>query len=221
MASVSASGGDTAVAQTTIEQIEATNVEQIEPTTVEQILEMRSLSATSRKRQADVRRQLDCRGRINQAFVDWMKLSLDKDDIRGTLRRMYPSLSSLASGNSRARSRSPKDLAVRVRHLEAALEKAVGDTKVILALDGVKKQWHRHEVAARMSNLEKQIANLKSESLTKDNGKDKEDDMGQNQSMRVIVKRWHKSSPTRLVFMDQSQSMRVRAKRWHKNSSSS
>ena len=71
----------------TMEQIEASNAEQVDSTTVEQILGMRSLFSAARKRQADVRRQMLCRGRINQTFVDWTKFSVEKDDIPSTLRR--------------------------------------------------------------------------------------------------------------------------------------
>ena len=66
----------------------------------------------------------------------------------------------------------------------ANLEEDVHEIKLILALDRVKRQWHRHELA-RNSNH------------------DNKDNMDLNQP-NVIVKRWQKKSPTRLVFMDQS-----------------
>ena len=64
-------------------------------------------------------------------------------------------------------------------------EKNVRETKLVLTLEQVKRQWRRQEFATRTSNH------------------DKQDDMAQNQS-KVTVKRWRKKSPTRLVFMDQS-----------------
>ena len=100
----------------------------------------------------------------------WTKFNLEKDDIPSTLRR--------------SRSRSPR----RTEDCRTYNnEKHVRETKLVLALERVRNQWRKQELAAGRSNH------------------DKQDGMAHNQSKKIIVKRWRKTSnPTRLVFMDQS-----------------
>ena len=62
-------------------------------------------------------------------------------------------------------------------------EKHVRETKLVLALERVRNQWRKQELAAGRSNHDKQDGN----------------------QSKIIVKRWRKTSnPTRLVFMDHS-----------------